>query len=376
MITDWDNKLPRFLFRGFHAASGARAVGTGERHELCDVGSLNTKKHIIPYAFRPKGIKIMENIMAGPENQRPGTKELIEGHVFNCSGPDEDCPIWGPTPFSSWTPDLHTALYFARLQWEVDDDGNVVPTALRKYPRIAVLDTHMLSTYAETQDVRVYHTKALAQIFEEPDWDLRTEYLVYGKVSGPAYDVVCVDKIQEVANLAGSCWRTLEGQASTATLSRHNLTKDEVLKAKKMAELFQRDDEDQPDVIIALVAAELARLQYDTGVPLPYPKQLTLSVKWEERDIDMVVDTVSSQIDALAGMDKARRTLVNPRQCTHALPNVGMMTNMLMGIQLKIPPPSPTPSEKRRRADASRVTKSKKKIGVTKKILNKMLKKQ
>lgn len=374
-MTDWDNKLPRFLFRGFHAASGARAVGTSERHELCDVGSLNTKKHIIPYAFRPKGIKIMEKIMAGPESKRPDTRDLIEGHVFNCSGPDEDCPIWGPTPFSSWTPDLHTALYFARLQWEVDDRGNMVRTALRKYPRIAVLDTHMLSKHIETQDVRVYHTKAFAQIFEEPDWDLRTEYLVYGKVSGPAFHVVCVDKIQEIANLAGSCWQTLDGKASATRLSRHSLTTDELVKARKVAELFQRDNEDQPDVIIAIVAAELARLQCDTGVPLPYPKPSTIPVEWEDRDIDRVIDTLTSHIDALSGLDKARRTLVNPRQCTLALPNVGMMTNMLMGIQLKLLPPSPTPSEKRRRADGSRVVKPKKKISVTKKLLNKMLKK-
>lgn len=114
-MIDWDNKLPRFLFRGFHAASGARTNGSSERHELCDVGSLNTKKYIIPYAFRPKGIKIMERLTAGPVDKLPSTKTLVQDHVFNCSGPDEDCSIWGPTPFSSWTPDLHNALYFARL---------------------------------------------------------------------------------------------------------------------------------------------------------------------------------------------------------------------------------------------------------------------
>lgn len=140
--------------------------------------------------------------------------------------------------------------------------------------------------------------------------------------------------------------------------------------------MFQRDDEDQPDVIIAILAAELARFQYDTGVPLPYPKPLTVHIKWEEKDIDMVIDTLNQQINALVGMEKARRTLVNPRQCTHALPNAGMMNNMLMGIQLKIPPPSPNFREKRRRADANRVAKSKKKTGTAKTILKKMLKKK
>lgn len=193
---------------------------------------------------------------------------------------------------------------------------------------------------------------------------------VYGKVSGPALHVVCVDKIQEVASLVSSCWWTPEGEASAATLSHHNLTEDEVVKAKKGAKMFQHDDEDQADVVIAIVAAELARLQYDTGVPLPYPEPLTLPFTWEEKDIDMVVDTLNQQINALVGMEKARRTIVNPRQCTQALPNVGMMNNMLMGIH------SPTPSEKRRRADANRVAESKKKTGTAKKILKKILKKK
>lgn len=157
--------MPRYLFRGFHAASGARTAVSSERHEMCDVGNLNTKKRIIPYDFRAKSIRIMERLMAGPVDKRPGTKDLIQGHVFNCSGPDEDCSIWGPTPSSSWTPDLHTALYFARLPWEFDYDGNIVRTVLRNYPRIAMLDIHMLYKHAETQDVRVYHTKAFAQIF-------------------------------------------------------------------------------------------------------------------------------------------------------------------------------------------------------------------
>lgn len=156
---------------------------------------------------------------------------------------------------------------------------------MRKYPRIAVLDTHMLSKHAETQDVRVYHTSAFAQIFDEPEWDLGTEYLIYKKVSGPAFHVVCVDRIQEVANLVGSCWRTPEGQGSTATSSRHKVTKDEAVKAKKFAEMFKRDDRDQPDVTVAIVAAQLARLQYDTGVPFPYPKPLTLSIECEEKDV-------------------------------------------------------------------------------------------
>ncbi|KAJ4422401.1 hypothetical protein N0V82_002957 [Gnomoniopsis sp. IMI 355080] len=233
----------------------------------------------------------------------------------------------------------------------------------------------MLSRHQENQDVHAYQMNAFADIFQQPDWHLRTEYLVYGKVSGPAFHVVCVDRIQEVANPLGSCWWTPEDETFTASLPRHNLTKDEIKKAKVVADMFKRDGEEQPDVIIAIIAAELARLQCDTGVPLPYPKPLTLSIKWEEKDIDLVVETMSKFLDVLLAMEKSRRVLVNPRQCTQALPNVGMMVNMLMGIQLKMPPPSPTPSEKKTIADANRITKTKRKSGVAKKMLKKMLKK-
>lgn len=318
----------------------------------------------------------MAEIMAGPANKLPGPRELIEGRIFNCFEPDEDCPIWGPTPFSSWTPDLHTALYFARIAWQTDENNKLCNRKLRKYPRIAVLDTHMLSRHEETKDVRVYHMKALADIFKEPDWNLRSEYLVYGKVTGPAFHVACVDKIREVANLGGSCWWSPQDEAATATLARHNLTQDEITKANKMAEVFKRDGEEQPDVIIAVIAAELARLQCDTGVPLPYPDPPPLLVKWEEKDIDMVIETATPMIDMLMTMEKSRRTLVNPRQCTHALPNVGMMVNMLMGIQLKMPPCSPTPSENQRRAHMNGIAKTKKKSGVAKRMLSKLVKKK
>lgn len=319
----------------------------------------------------------MAQLMAGPANKRPSTKELIQGHVFNCSGPDADCAVWGPTPFSSWTSDLHTALAFARIAWETDENEKPCNFRLRQYPRIAVLDTYMLSSYAETKDVRVYHTKAFANIFGEPDWDLRTEYLVYGRISGPAFHAIPVSRIQEVADLGSSCWWSPQHEPAKSVLSRHDMTEAEVLKAKRVAELFEREGEEQPDVVIAILAAELARLQWDTGMPLPYPKQSPLPVTWDEKDIDLVVEATSQALNSLSRMDESRRSLVNPRQCTNALPNVGMMVNMLTAIQAKIPPSSPSPSEKRRRSNTNRVSKTKlRKPGIAKRMINKMLKKK
>lgn len=123
------------------------------------------------------------------------------------------------------------------------------------------------SKHAETKDTRVYHTKSLTQNSDGSIWDLRTVYVVYGELTSPTYRIVYIDKIEEVANVVGSCWRLPEGETSISTLPRY-LTKDEVLRAKKVVATFQRDDEDQPDVIIVVGAAELARLQYDTSVPL------------------------------------------------------------------------------------------------------------
>lgn len=372
---EWSKKLPRFLFRGFHEASGIWTADGKTREEMEDLGSLNTKKYIIPYAFRPKGMKIMADLMAGPADRRPTTRNLIEGHVCNCSGPDEDCPVWGPTPFSSWTPDLSTALAFARLKWDTEEDDSVpINISLRQNPRVAVLDTHMLSRHAETQDVQVFHMKALANVFNEPDWDLRTEYLVYGKVHGPAYKVVCARQIQEVGELKGSCWWQPEkGPHHVEHVYRHDLTEEEVLKAKLVGELFRSSDDNRPDRTIAVMAAELARLQWDSGMPDPYPKSIGLDLSWENHDIDLVAATVARELDSLAQLDAWRHALVNASQCTGAMPNVGMMVNMLVDVQSRIPVRrTSTASERRRRANANGVSKPTRKPSIARKILDKI----
>lgn len=317
----------------------------------------------------------MTELMNGPASKRPSTRDLINGHVFNCSGPDADCARWGPTPFSSWTPDLHLALLFSRLAWETDRYGKPINFSLRAYPRIAVLDTHMLSRHAETQDVRVFHMKAFGDIFKDPDFDIRAEYLVYGKVHGPAFQVVCVDRIQKVAALKGSCWRRPSRGSVGEHIYRHDLTADEISRAKQVAELFGTDGDERPARTIAIMAAELARLQWDTGMPEAYPKPIGLDLTWETYDIDLVVEKVSAELEKLTQMDEFQRALVNPRQCTGRLPNVGMMVNLLKDVEARIPPlRSPTASEKRRRAanKVSKPTTLGRKPSIAKKIINRI----
>lgn len=335
-----------------------------------NIGSLNTKKYIIPYAFCPKGMEIMAELMKRPANQRPTARNLIEGHIFNCAGPEEDWPVWGPTPFSSWTPDLHTALIFARLKWDTDADNKPVNFSLRQNPHIAVLDTHMLFRHAETRDVQVFHTKALAEVFSEPDWKVHTEYLVYGKIHGPAHQVVCTRQFQGVGELKGSCWWKPErGPLAAEHIYRHDLTGDEVLKAKMVGDLFKAVGEERPDRTIGIMAAELARLQWDTALPDPYPEPIGLDLSWESHDIDLVLAIMAKELDGLGQLELWRRILVNPRQCTATLPNVGMMLNMLVDVESRVSSRrSSTASEKKKRKDPNRVSKPTRKISVARKI--------
>ncbi|CAN8097622.1 unnamed protein product [Discula destructiva] len=216
--------------------------------------------------------------------------------------------------------------------------------------------------------------KAFANIFDEPDWNIRTEYLVHGKVHGPAFQGVCADQIQGVAILKGSCWWQPYKGPHTDQVYRHDLTEDEVQKAKQVAELFGSEGDEQPTVTIAVMAAELARLQWDTGMPEPYPKPIGLELSWESHDVDLFTENVSKELDLVAKMPTAdwRRTLVNPRQYTGAMPNVGMMVNLLKDVEGRISQPrSPTASEKKKNNE-NKVSKPRRKPSIAKKILNKI----
>lgn len=173
------------------------------------------------------------------------------------------------TFFSSWTPDLHTALEFATRTGCGSGAFLYIPGSL------AVLDVKSWLTEAERR-LRIFHILAL-QIPpggrmpkgwknwpREPN---TCEYLIWGPVTGPAMRLVAIDRIQR--EIRCCLWPVL-----VIPPMPHQVAPREVHDAAKIGALFRRVGDGAAGAALALsvAAAELARRQYKP----PLPKE------WEE----------------------------------------------------------------------------------------------
>jgi len=183
--------IPRFLFRGFHSASGG---GSDPR--------LNSVEGIVPHAFlnweKPTNIY-----------EIPHLYNMVNGHLRWDRGTR--------TAFSSWTADFWLAVRYS--------------TGLNRY--IAILDTTLIESH-----VRVYHVLSLVHA-GITHMNYTHEWLIYGPIKGPAFH--CVP------------WKDL-GNAGINGLNMPVLDswKLRVLVAKEIATLFRSLNDRRPDTIIAV----------------------------------------------------------------------------------------------------------------------------
>lgn len=162
---------------------------------------LNNMQGVTPYAFLP-GKQTMPKSMRDVSGN--DLSILVYNHVCN-----EQVLA---TPFSSWSPDIGTALYFATGHYarlaKVKGASIIDP----RQCSIAVLDTWKVFSLKE----RPYRVSQMAAI-GVPRYEC--EYLVYGRVSGPAYTLVLIEGIQEAVEcLRWPCCPTRQPMSHPLTI--------------------------------------------------------------------------------------------------------------------------------------------------------------
>lgn len=230
---------------------------------------LNTTQGVTPHAFLPWQPPMPKDM----RDFSPNTFSLYAANHLSNS------PRLA-SPFSSWSPDLGTALYFATGQFKGHNwdavAGNIDPRSCF----IAVLDTWTMFTDEE----RPYHIVPVAMIGQP---SCGCEYLVYGPVRGPAYTVVSIADIQRAVGCP--YWP----YCSTRSPMPHPFSPGELQEALHMSRLFNRSKAMQLTVFLA----ENCRQQWDSPNPgQPDDKLASLQFRREVLNWDRSFEDISKMM--------------------------------------------------------------------------------
>lgn len=302
-------QLPRFLFRGFHAASGG-----GEP-------DLNSGWGVVPHAFAGA-----DGLASGRVSDLPlqTIRDMVDEHTLGERNRDPAEPYQHKSAFSSWSADFQTAVNFCSdpmKGWFETDAGSdgIMPGA-----HIGILDTNLLLEHN-----KVYHCPLLH------DWGLIRgsrdyydhEYLAYGTINEDAFHAV--DLLDLVENHGFVTRPAVSGPPTDIAVAQ----------ARLRAENFQSPyarDRDQPDAIIAVTCADLARTQravwntQDLDVRNVGDGDKVTFAVWEMMKIIHHLRWDIAQVTF--GLD-SNQGLVNPNMYTNNFPQLRMMKEALLDIE-------------------------------------------
>lgn len=301
--TDWRNRTPRFLFRGFNAESGGGYKGLNSQHRIC------------PHAFLDQ-----DDVPAMSTYDFQDLRRLINGHL-------EGHTI--QSPFSSWSGDFQTALGFAA-------GSGAVPSAEKAH--IVILDAEQYC-----MQHKVHHVTALVKA-DLASYDYPHEYLIYGPVSGSDYQCISLKSLTRIHRLysVGSFadeWHVTDDEARFAKLGVRNF-KEEVLRAQHMARSHMPTPKKTTKgnwsaFPIVFAVAELSRRRAPNTTDIGasnYPK--AYACKWKDDEIRVVMEVLAHDIDLLympgEGMSLGRpKTPVNPWSYVDDFPQLRLMVGLL-----------------------------------------------
>ncbi|KKY33080.1 hypothetical protein UCDDA912_g06963 [Diaporthe ampelina] len=213
-----------------------------------------------------------------------------------------------PTAFSSWTSDYQTALLSAI------EAANGDYKLFDSYPdlskrHIAILDTSLLgsATITEVLQVSALHEAKLA------DADRPCDFLVYGPVEGTAFRAVPLSNMSRIGLNPREVW--IDSKRTTNWTDQ--LTTDKTLQARKIAEKFCRENDKRPDVILAVLAAELSRQRapkVDMGVSDMF------KYRWKKEEVELIVSLLKKDIATLRLDHGGKAALVN-----RSIPDLGQV---------------------------------------------------
>lgn len=275
----------------------------------------NSTKDIVPHLFggaKPRTLIKDWTPTAGIRELGPGdASKLIRTHL----GMRVE-----PTAFSSWTSDYQTALLSAieaaNGDYKLFDD---YPDLSKRH--IAILDTSLLGsgTITEVLQVSALHEARLAGAGQPCD------FLVYGPVEGPAFRAVPLSDISSLGLNPRDIWI----DSNRTTNWTDQLITDKTLRARKIAEKFRHENDKSPDVILAVLAAELSRQRaprVDMGVSDMF------KYRWKSEEVDLIVSLLKKDIATLRLDHGGKAALVNRSMHVHQFPQLHLTANLLEGF--------------------------------------------
>lgn len=292
--TEWKDKTPRFLFRGYNSDSG----GGDSR--------LNTKNIIQPHAYLGTG---------SYKATRPGERAPWEGgkSIYDMDVEQISEEVNGhldgkaiKSHFSSWAADFNTALRFA---------GNM------KSSTIAVLDTAYCHPSTTCHHVPSLHDAGISK------FHYAHEYLVYGPISGAAY--CCSVPVAQI---------TAKGlEATDRTSSNGGTTNEHMILAGSIGKLFTHKESHTagPDLFFTVYAAVLG-VKRNPGVWNRVPYENKTHVPWTRDALDSIVAHLSHTIEQTGLMLDVTKPLVNPLTYVHGFPQLEAMIHLLRYIEAQI----------------------------------------
>lgn len=299
---EWATRTPRFLFRGFHASSG----GGPETLVRKDT------KGIVPHLFggaKPRTLIKRWSPTAGLRELSPGdASKLIKTHLGM---------RLEPTAFSSWTSEYQTALLSAIDATKGDYSlFNDYPDLSRR--QISILDTARLDPDKITE---VLHVSALDEA-KLADTDHPCDFLIYGPVEGEALSVVPLSVITCLGFNATEVWDNFN---RAKAWTKQPIT-DSIRRAREIAKKFRHENDKTPDVLLAVLAAELSR-QWAPRVD----KQVTdmFKYRWKSEEVDLIVGLLKKDIASLKLDHGGKTSLFNRSTCVHHLPQLHLTMKLL-----------------------------------------------
>lgn len=272
--TEWQERIPRFLFRGWNRSSG------GNRE-------LNTTSAVTPHAFYGSDKEPHDKSIS--EIPTENIKSEVNGHLVGRHVKSH---------FSSWAADLQTALGYA---------------GVGKDAHLAIFDTSLRRQHNEIYHVPALHETGLSSHF------FAYEYLVFGPVEGEAYTCVSVMQLRNHGmNMTVRCPN-----------GTSEVTENDLIHAQKIAHRFRSiGGVICPDLLLTVCAAELSRL-FRSSQGHDY------SPGWSQRDNRMILTLLSDSMGA-AARQPSRTSLVNPKTYVDGFPQLKAMVDILMTIELGV----------------------------------------
>jgi hypothetical protein len=295
------DNIPRILLRGWQQGSAAGVLG------------FNTDRGIYPWAWHYLLPEFSDTFGAEPVDIPPRLTDLCRGEVLALASMHirgDETEVF--TPFTSWTADLPTAVFFAMGTFTADG------WAIHGQGEIAVVNLsppYPITIHAPDVGFR----------------DLPMEYLVHGPVT-QGVRVVSIAAIRNALNCP--LWPFCHGTRREP----HPVTEEEIRDSAMFGLLFLDPADENVDVALVLAASLLSWAQVPVSSPRPLGEADRLCAErqvarpWPSEDLERILNSrLLVHNGAVPPLSDA--VLANPQTSTVGAPQLKLTLGLLTRMQ-------------------------------------------